>query len=90
MKAQGQRDLANAKPPSSGARQPAALSLIVSFLHLFPAECHSVLSRAWDTRLSQRHQVYWQVTPAGSATLALQALAAAQTDSTELTLPKSS
>lgn len=49
MKAQGQRDIANAKPPSSGARQPAALSLIVSLLHLFPVESHSVLSRARDT-----------------------------------------
>ena len=82
MKAQGQRDLANTQPPGSGARQPAASCLFVSFLHLFPAEPHSVLSRAGDTGRAGGSQVHWQVTPAGSVTPASQAQAVAQTVST--------
>lgn len=84
MKAQGQRDLANTQPPSSGARQPAALCLSVSFLHLFPAEPHAVPPRAWDTGWAGGSQLHQQVTPAGSATPALQAWAAAQMVSTGL------
>lgn len=79
MKAQGQRDLANAQPPGSGARRPAALCLSVSFLHLFPAEPCSAPPRAWDTGWAGGSQAHRQVTPAGSATPASQARAVAQT-----------
>lgn len=82
MKAQGQRDLANTQPPSSGARRPAALCLSVSFLHLFPGEPHSVLPRAWDASWAGGSQLHHQVTSAGSATPALQAWAVAQMVST--------
>lgn len=91
MKAQGQRDLAKAQPPGSGARRPAASCLFVSFRHLFPAEPRSAPPRAWDTRRAGGSQEHRQVTPAGSATLALQAWAVAQTvsPSAELVLPRS-
>lgn len=79
MKAQGQRDLANPQPPGSGARRPAAMCLSVLFLHLFPAEPHSAPPRAWDAGRAGGSQAHRQVTPAGSATLASQAQAAAQT-----------
>lgn len=78
MKAQGQRDLAKAQPPGSGARWPAALCLSVSFLHLFPAEPRSVPPRARDTGRVGGSQEHRQVTPAGSAILASKAQAAAQ------------
>lgn len=84
MKAQGQRDLANAQPPGSGARRPAASCLSVSFLHLFPAEPHSAPPRARDAGRAGSSQAHRQVTPAGSVTPASQAWAAAQMVSTGL------
>jgi len=84
MKAQGQRDLANTQPPGSGARQPAASCLSVSFLHLFPAEPHSAPPRARGAGRAGGSRAPRQVTPAGSATLALRARAVAQAVSTGL------
>lgn len=82
MKAQGQRDLANTQPPSSGARRPAASCLSVLFLYLFPIEPHSGPPRARYTGRAGGSLVHRQVSPAGSVTLAFQAQAVAQMIST--------
>lgn len=62
MKAQGQRDLANAQPPGSGAWRPAASCLSVSFLQPFPAKPHCAAK-------SRGHQPGWGQpgTPAGNS-----------------------